>query len=55
MKHSTTPNNKSTLLALAFFFVMTLVSITAAHAQNYTLNPLFSTTGPNVLGEGRIQ
>ena len=55
MKHFTTSNSKSTVLALAFFFVMTLVSITAAHAQNDTLNPLFSTTGPNVLGEGRIQ
>ena len=55
MKHSTTPNSKSTVLALAFFFVMTLVGVTAAHAQNDTLNPLFSTTGPNVLGAGRIQ
>ena len=55
MKQSTTPNRKSTVLALTFFFVMTLVGVSAAHAQNDTLNPLFSTTGPNVLGEGRIQ
>lgn len=47
--------NKSTFLALAFFGIMTLVGISTAHAQNDTLNPLFSTTGPNVLGEGRIQ
>ena len=51
MKH----NSKPTVLAIAFFFVMTFVGVTAAHAQNDTLNPLFSTTGPNVLGEGRIQ
>lgn len=55
MKHSTTPNSKPTVLAIAFFFVMTFIGVTAAHAQNDTLNPLFSTTGPNVLGEGRIQ
>ena len=55
MKQSTISNSKSTVLAIAFFFVMTVVSFTAVHAQNDTLNPLFSTTGPNVLGEGRIQ
>lgn len=43
------------MLALAFFVVMTFVGLTAAHAQNDTLNPLLSTTGPNVLGAGRIQ
>lgn len=49
--------NKSTLLALVFFGVMTLVGISAAHAQSETSidNPLFSTTGPNVLGAGSIQ
>ena len=34
---------------------MTVVSINAANAQNDTVNPLFSTTGPNVLGQGHIQ
>ena len=47
--------SKSTFLALAFFGVMTFVGLSAAHAQNDTLNPLFSTTGPNVLGAGRIE
>lgn len=55
MKKIITHINKSTFLALAFFGIMTLVGISTAHAQNDTLNPLFSTTGPNVLGEGRIQ
>lgn len=55
MKKIITHLNKSTFLALAFFGIMTLVGISAAHAQNDTVNPLFSTTGPNVLGEGRIQ
>ena len=55
MKPSTTPNNKSTLLAVAFFCAMTLVGISAAHAQNDTVNPLISTTGPNVLPAGNIQ
>lgn len=47
--------SKPTILAIAFFFVMTLVGISAVHAQNDTVSPLLSTTGPNVLGEGRIQ
>ena len=47
--------NKSTILAIAFFGVMTLVGISTAHAQNDTVNPLISTTGPNVLGAGSIQ
>lgn len=55
MKRSLSPTGKSTLFALAFFVVMTFVGLTAAHAQNDTLNPLLSTTGPNVLGSGRIQ
>lgn len=55
MKRSLSPTGKSTLFALAFFVVMTFVGLTAAHAQNDTLNPLLSTTGPNVLGAGRIQ
>ena len=42
------------MFALAFFVVMTFVGLMAAHAQNDTLNPLLSTTGPNVLGVGRI-
>ena len=55
MKRTLSPTGKSTLFALAFFVVMTFVGLTAAHAQNDTLNPLLSTTGPNVLGAGRIQ
>ena len=55
MKRALYPTGKSTMLALAFFVVMTFVGLTAAHAQNDTLNPLLSTTGPNVLGAGRIQ
>ena len=50
-------NTKPTALAIAFFCAMTLVGISAAHAQSETSidNPLFSTTGPNVLGAGSIQ
>jgi hypothetical protein len=33
---------------------MTVVGVTTAHAQD-TINPLVSTTGPNVLGSGHIQ
>ena len=47
--------NKPTLLALVFFGAMTLVGFSAAHAQSDTLNPLFSTTGPNVLPSSSIQ
>ena len=47
--------SKSTLLALAFFGIMTLMGISTAHAQNDTINPLLSTTGSNVLGAGSIQ
>lgn len=48
---------KSTLLAVAFFCAMTLVGISAAHAQSETSidNSLFSTTGPNVLPAGNFQ
>ena len=46
---------KSTILAVAFFGIMTAVSISAANAQIDIDNPLISTTGPNVLGQGRIQ
>ena len=55
MKRALSPTGKSTMFALAFFVVMTFVGLMAAHAQNDTLNPLLSTTGPNVLGVGRIQ
>lgn len=54
MKRALYPTGKSTMLALAFFVVMTFVGLTASHAQNDTLNLLLSTTGPNVLGVGRI-
>ena len=47
--------SKPTILALVFFGVMTLIGISATHAQNDTVNPLFSTTGPNVLPAGSIQ
>ena len=55
MKNTYLHNRKSTLLALAFFGVMTLVGISTAHAQDDIVNPLISTTGPNVLGAGSIQ
>lgn len=47
--------NKSTALAIAFFCAMTFIGISTAHAQNDTVNPLISTTGPNVLPAGDIQ
>ena len=47
--------SNSTFLALAFFGLMTFVGIATAHAQNDTVNPLISTTGPNVLPAGGIQ
>lgn len=42
-------------LAIIFFGAMAFHTTTALHAQNDTDNPLFTTTGPNVLGEGRVQ
>ena len=45
---------KSTILAIAFFGIMTTVSI-AASAQTNSDSPLITTTGPNVLGQGHIQ
>ena len=54
MKKTHTCNNKPTFVALLFFAAMTVVGVTTAHAQD-TINPLVSTTGPNVLGSGRIQ
>ena len=50
----TTSNCKSTLLAVTFFSIMALFSAVVC-AQNDTVNPLLSTTGPNVLGQGKIQ
>ncbi len=47
--------SKSTILAIAFFCVMTFVGAFTAHAQNDTVSPLISTTGPNVLPAGNIQ
>lgn len=54
MKKTHTCNNKPTFVALLFFAAMTVVGVTTAHAQD-TINPLVSTTGPNVLGSGHIQ
>ena len=48
-------NFKSTFLAAAFFVIMTFAAVSMANAQNDTVNPLFSTTGPNVMGEGHLQ
>ena len=47
-------SNNTTYFALLFFAAMTVVGVTTAHAQD-TINPLVSTTGPNVLGSGHIQ
>ena len=54
MENTHTRNNKPTFVALLFFAAMTVVGVTTAHAQD-TVNPLVSTTGPNVLGSGHIQ
>lgn len=54
MKKQPTHRNLSTFSALLFFAAMALVGATTAHAQD-TVNPLISTTGPNVLGSGHIQ
>ena len=54
MKKQPTHRNLSTCFALLFFAAMTLVGASTAHAQD-TVNPLISTTGPNVLGSGHIQ
>lgn len=54
MENTHTRNNKPTFVALLFFAAMTVVGVTTAHAQD-TINPLVSTTGPNVLGSGHIQ
>ena len=54
MKKQSTRSNNATYFALLFFAAMTVVGVTTAHAQD-TINPLVSTTGPNVLGSGHIQ
>ena len=54
MKIQSTRSNNATYFALLFFAAMTVVGVTTAHAQD-TINPLVSTTGPNVLGSGHIQ
>ena len=54
MKKTHTRSNNATYLAMLFFAAMTVVGVTTAHAQD-TINPLVSTTGPNVLGSGHIQ
>ena len=56
-------NDKSTLMAFAFFAIITLVSVAASQAQVNLLdpihspdtNPLLSTTGPNTIGKGHLQ
>ncbi len=45
---------KSTILAIAFFGIMIIVS-SVASAQTDSDSPLVTTTGPNVLGQGHIQ
>lgn len=54
MKHIRIHISKSSFLAILFFGIMTTIGCNAANAQD-TINPLISTTGPNVLGSGRIQ
>ena len=54
MKKQSIRSNNTTYFALLFFAAMTVVGVTTAHAQD-TINPLVSTTGPNVLGSGHIQ
>ena len=54
MKHYHLHINKSSLLAVLFFGIMTAIGCNAANAQD-SINPLISTTGPNVLGSGHIQ
>lgn len=45
----------SSALAIIFFGILTIVGISVGKAQNDTINPLFSTTGPNVMGHGHMQ
>ncbi|MBR6320303.1 MAG: hypothetical protein IKR50_07690 [Prevotella sp.] len=49
-------NAKSNLLVVVFFAVMTLGAAIASHAQDtdLTSSPLVTTTGPNVLGSGKL-
>ena len=49
-------NTKSNFLLVMFFAAMTLGATLAAHAQDdpLTSTPLVTTTGPNVLGSGRL-
>ena len=54
MNKQSTRSNNTTYFALLFFAAMTVVGVTTAHVQD-TINPLVSTTGPNVLGSGHIQ
>lgn len=44
--------SKSTLLAVAFFAIMFFFGTSVAQAQNNTENPIFATSGPNVLEQG---
>lgn len=53
MKHTAHTPNKPLFGAILFFSLMATVGIAATHAQDS--NILVSTTGPNVLGQGRIQ
>lgn len=54
MNNRQTQSGKSTFLAVLFFAAMTALGSLTLHAQD-TVNPLLSTTGANVLGEGHIQ
>lgn len=54
MKQHHSRINKSSFLAVLFFAIMTAIGYNAANAQD-TINPLFATTGPNVMGNGELQ
>lgn len=45
-------NSKSTVLAIAFITILTIVATSVSHAQNNTENPIFATSGPNILERG---
>ena len=55
MKKSMFHFNKPNLLAIIFFVTMMTFSFLTAKAQGDTINPLFGTTGPNVIGKGHLQ
>lgn len=54
MKSNLLHSHRPTLCAVLLFGVLALFGSLSLHAQD-TVNPLLSTTGPNVLGAGHIQ